>query len=189
MKLAALTSTMLSVFVLSGLAACSQLNHRSGDLALASDVQRTANNRSDHVVSTIRFQPGQENLNENAKTELQRSISEARSLGDIEDVTVAVWSDMEYPRNENARLPRGQVKLAEKRGDRIETYLARDLDLSTYRVHVHNMGEKPAFLSSYFETADSELKQQLSAMGIAPSGEQQVVNGRASSALVFIKTK
>lgn len=175
-----------------GLVACAGKPNKTevvNEEPVKTETQVLAEKRGDHVVSTIKFDRGQIQLSDAAKAELQKAVAEARARGDIDGVTVAVWSDVEYPKAQR-KLSRGQVKLAEKRGEKIEDYLAEDMDVSSYRVSIHNMGQKPAFLSDYFETADAELKQQLTAMGIAPSGETPVAgSGHASSALVFIKLK
>lgn len=148
---------------------------------------KVAAERGDHVVSTIKFDRGMSGLSADAKAELDKAIADARMNGEIDDVTVVVWSDAEYP-GKAKKLSKDQAKLADKRGDMIEDYLSKDLNISSYRVGVHNMAEKPNFLSEFFNTADADLKDELAAKGIAPTAGTATA-GHASSALVFIKTK
>ncbi|MBX3034054.1 MAG: hypothetical protein KF865_09020 [Bdellovibrionaceae bacterium] len=173
------------------LAACSHSTKKVGETApLETKAEKVAEKRGEHVVSKISFDKGNANLNSGARSELNKAVSQARQMGEIDEVTVAVWSDMEYPARKAAKLPKKQVDLAGSRGDKIEDFLAKDLDVSSYRVRVHNMGQKPNFLSEYFDTADAELKNELTAMGIAPhDGKGNIVTGQAGKALVFIKLK
>lgn len=148
--------------------------------------EKVAERRGDHVVSKIKFDKGSRDLSADAKAELERAISSARANGEIDDVTVVVWSDLEYP-GKGKKLSSTQVKLAEDRGEQIEDYLSEDLDISSYRVGVHNMGEKPNFLSEFFQTADADLKERLQSEGLAPT--PGTISGQASNALIFIKLK
>ena len=137
----------------------------------------------DNIVTTLKFEQDGTTLTPEAKADLDKAVSEARARGEIDDVTVAVWSDMAYPANH--KLPSHQVRLADQRGDQIEDYLAKDLNVSSYRVGVHNMGEKPGFLSDFMKNADPALKDQLEAQGVSAAD----TTDHASSALVFIKLK
>lgn len=155
--------------------------------AMSSKEAQFAEKRGDHFVTTLKFDKGQAELNPRTKAELEKAITQARADGkNIDDVTVVVWSDMEYPGTARKLSPH-QVKLADKRGSRIEDYLSKDLSVSGYRVSVHNMGTKPNFLQDFFKTADADLKAKLEAEGIAPTAATPM--GHASTALIFIKTK
>ena len=159
-----------------------------GENAVQSKTEQTAQKRGEHVVSKVTFNKGQSDLTPSARQELTKAITEAQKMGEIDDVTVAVWSDMNYP-GKNRKLPNAQVKLADVRGEKIENYLSDQLDVSGYRVSVHNMGKKPGFLAEYMNTADNKLKTDLVAHGIAPKDGEMALDGTTSSALVFIKLK
>lgn len=169
--------------------ACASRNSTKtvGEEPIQTKTEQLAEKRGEHIVTNIAFDKGTKSLTPAARAELDKAIAAARAQGEIEDITVAVWSDMEYP-GKARKLTSSQVKLAEDRGDEIEDYLSEDLNVSSYRVGVHNMGEKPNFLSDFFKTADADLKDQLTAEGIAPTADAPIT-GHASSALVLIKLK
>ncbi|HRO67607.1 MAG TPA: hypothetical protein PL182_08590, partial [Pseudobdellovibrionaceae bacterium] len=159
-----------------------------GENAIPSKAEKAAEKRGEHVVSKVTFKKGQSDLTPSAREELTKAVTEAQKMGEIDDVTVAVWSDMEYP-GKNRKLPAAQVRLADNRGEKIEDYLSDELDVSGYRVKIHNMGKKPGFLAEYMNTADNRLKNDLVAQGIAPKDGEMVLQNASSSALVFIKLK
>lgn len=151
--------------------------------------QQVAAARGEQVVSNIKFSRGQTDLTPSARAELDRAITEARRMGNIDDVTVAVWSDVEYPARNQSKVSSKQLELADKRGEKIEDYIARHNDITGLQVSVHNMGKKPSYLADMFQTADAKLKQQLVSKGVVRSTDDPTVTGQTSSALVFIKVK
>ncbi|MBX3041491.1 MAG: hypothetical protein KF789_12355 [Bdellovibrionaceae bacterium] len=159
-----------------------------GENPIQSKAEKAAERRGEHVVSRVSFNKGQSDLTPGAREQLTKAVTEAQKMGEIDDVTVAVWSDMEYP-GKNRKLPNAQVRLADNRGEKIENYLSDQLDVSGYRVKVHNMGKKPGFMAEYLNTADNQLKSDLVAQGIAPKDGEMTLQNASSSALVFIKLK
>lgn len=153
----------------------------------ASKAGRLAADRGDAVVSTIRFNKGSRDLSSGARAELEKAINLAKQSGAIDDVTVAVWSDEEYPAK-NEKLPNSQVKLANERGDAIENYLDEKLDVDD--VKVHNMAKRPSTFDTFIRRADTKLKQKLESEGLAPTtADEPVFNGRSATALIMVHTK
>lgn len=149
-------------------------------------VEQVLTPAGEHVVSSIRFPMGQSKLTASARTELAQAVEAAKKSGGVEDVTVVVWSDREYP-PKNQKLPKAQVNLAENRGEEIENYL--EDDLATGSVSVHNMAKHPTAINRFLRTTDARLKKELVAAGIAPAADGAEVTGRSSTALVIVQTK
>lgn len=170
--------------------ACAHKNKTEvvGEAAVQSKAEEVAEQRGEHMVSRIAFEKGQSTLSSGARQEITHAITEARKMGEIDDVTVAVWSDMAYP-DTNRKLPKNQVALANKRGDRIENYLAKDMHVSKTQVKVHNMGEKPGYFAEFLNTSDNRLKTDLIAKGITEKEGVMNYDRATSSALIFIKLK
>ena len=139
-----------------------------------------------HVISTVRFPLGQSKLTPAARKELAKAIRLAENSGDVDEVTVVVWSDQEFPAP-GEKLPRAQVNLADKRGDEIEDYLEDKLNIGS--VAVHNMDKHPTYLGRYFNTEDARIKQDLVKTGIAPVGNDITTNKKSSTALIMVKSK
>lgn len=139
-----------------------------------------------HVVSSITFDKGKTELNQKAKEEINTAIWKARQQGEVDDVIVTVWADEPYP-GKSRKLPQRQVDLADERGEQIEDYLEKNLDISD--VKVHNMGKKPNALAETFKTADAELKDQLQKYGVASNGSAQTKPSRVSTALIMVQVK
>lgn len=152
---------------------------------VVSQTEQAAAELDRNVVSNVSFVKGQRGVSLSAAEQIDKAIAEARKLGEIDVIDVAVWSDMEYP-GKGRDLPSRQVDLASDRGSNIEKYI--DKKAPSASVKVHNMAKQPSALARLVDTKDAKLKQQLAGMGIAPT-EDEAVMGRASSALVFIKVK
>ncbi len=139
-----------------------------------------------HVVSTIKFPLGQSKLTPAARAEIDKAVRLAQNSGEVEEVTIVVWSDQEFPAP-GEKLPRAQVNLADKRGNEIETYLEDRLNVD--EVAIHNMAKQPTYLGRTFGTADARLKHDLVTSGIAPVGDEIVSNRRSSTALIMVRAE
>ncbi len=141
-------------------------------------------NRS--VVSVVAFSPGKQGLTAQASSEIQKALAEARRLGEIKSVDVAVWSDMEYPA-EGSKLPQREIKLADERAKSIEKYVdgqAPSADVNTY-----NMAKQPNSFQKWLDTRDAEVKNKLVAAQVVNPNGAMSAQGRSSSALIFIEVK
>jgi hypothetical protein len=170
------------------IAGCSSTRNRTESVENRQPVTPTKQAAADmdsNVVSTITFEEGKRGVNGSAAQEIDRAISEAKQKGEIDRIDVAVWSDMEYP-GRGHDLPKNQVNLADDRGDNIEKYI--DAKAPEASVRVHNMAKEPNALARFVNTRDAKLKEKLTSMGVTPNNDN-TVDGRASSALVFIKLK
>lgn len=142
-------------------------------------------NRS--VVSTINFAKGRQVLTAQAAQEIQSAIAEARKMGEIKSIDVAVWSDQEYPKH-GAELPRREVSLADERAENIEKLI--DSASPEASVKTYNMAKEPNAFQKWVETRDAYLKTKLVETGVITSnGEAVPETKRASSALLFIEVK
>lgn len=110
----------------------------------------------------LTFPRGSANLSAAQKRQL-KSLADA-SMGDIDDIHIAVWSDQAFPRNEKQELPKGQQDLAEKRIDAIEKYLEDDLKLEA-GVETYSMAERTNWFARAFNTEEGELKSLFSQQG------------------------
>lgn len=137
-----------------------------------------------HVISRLEFDKGRTALTPEAQRELDEMVEQAREMGKVERITVAVWSDMEYP-TDKRKLTQSQLNIAEKRGDEVEDYLEKHFDIGNVRVH--NMAKQPGAIAQIFNTPDAKLKQRLVSAGITP--EDGSGAGRASTALVMVEVE
>lgn len=160
------------------------------DKSQASDLsqnQQAAVAMDRNIVSSIDFEPGRRALSPEATAELNRAIMEAKQRGQVGEVDIAVWSDMEYPAGQGQKLPDQQINIAKERGANIEKYLDRMEPGAS--VKVHNMARQPSTFADFLHTQDSEVKNKLAAMGVSTDATGTDVKGRSSSALVMIKLK
>lgn len=138
-----------------------------------------------HVISRIQFDQGRSTLTPGAQEELRKAVEQARSMGEVDEITVAVWSDMEYPTRQK-KLSKTQLDLADKRADEVERFLDRNFDVDEIRVH--NMAKQPNALSQILSTPDADLKQRLVSSGMV-SDQESGQMGRASSALIMVEVE
>jgi len=161
--------------------------HRTTETTSYTPTQTAAAMMDRNIVSTIDFEPGRKGLSPEATAELNRAILEAKQRGEVGEVDIAVWSDLEYPATKGQKLPAQQVDIADDRGENIGKYLDRMEPKAN--VKIFNMAKQPSSFANFLNTQDSEVKNKLSALGVTTDETGTDVKGRSSSALVFIKVK
>lgn len=138
-------------------------------------------------VVTVEYNRGQQGLSANATAEIEKALREARMHGEVDNVDVAVWSDMQYPA-EGKTLPQSQVDLADARAKNLEKFIDRiepKSDVKTY-----NMAKQPNAFQKWVSTRDAEVKSKLTAAGVTSrTVSNEVIYDRASKAMVFIEIR
>lgn len=138
------------------------------------------------VVVTINFLPGQNILVDSSKEQIEEAINEARKLGKVKNVDIAVWSDQDYPTGKE-KLPRAQVDLARKRAKSIRQLIdviEPDSDVKTF-----NMAKQPNSFQKWLKTRDAVVKNKLVVAGVVPHANSSIIYDRTSMALVFIEVR
>lgn len=105
--------------------------------------------------AAIDFAPGSAVLSEEHKAKLRQLVREVRSSRDIEQVTIAAWSDKALPMKD-AKLLDSDKDLAERRADAIRDIVRMELGVSD--IDAYNMAEPANWLARTFNTKDAELK-------------------------------
>ena len=103
----------------------------------------------------ITFSPGSAALTEDQKVKLRQLVREVRGSHEIEQVTIASWSDKALPAK-NAKVVDADRELAEKRADAIRDIVR--LELGVNDIDAYNMAEPANWLARTFNTKDAELK-------------------------------
>ncbi len=184
MKMISITSLALASVILLGFG-CATKHKEAAGLVTANEVVAASElNRS--VVSKISFIPGQDGLSPEAASELQKAIADARKMGEIKTVEVAVWSDLEYPAKGQS-LSKKQIELANQRAKNVEKLIDQVEPSST--VKTFNMAKQPNAFQKWVDTRDAHVKQKLASAGITSPSPDGQASDRASSALIFIEVK
>lgn len=178
--------TYLSIPVLAMLTSCATGDHRAGTAQGNSNpvAQTVAKDSEAQDFVEIEFGRGSAALSDEAKASLTSVVSKAKLAGNIDEVIVLSWSDLEYPSKDSKALPRDQRNLAGERNRAIKSYLqsARDVDVDTY-----NMAEKPNTLSKWFDTSDSQLKRAFLKAGLPTSADSPQFESKASRSVILVK--
>lgn len=135
----------------------------------------------------IPFAKGKAGLSKNSRQQIDELLAKAPDKDKIESVKVISWADLEYPSVQSTKLPKGQIKLAERRLDSVTDYLKKKAD--GVDVEKFNMAERPTALQRFFETDDARIKNSLESLGI-PNTDTAVKEPRkASRTIVFLVLK
>jgi hypothetical protein len=181
-KMAGLGLALITLTTMS----CAHHSHAkkvSGDNQMTKEAEVASElNRS--VVSTISFAKGQKGLSPEAASDIQKALADARALGQIKTVEVAVWSDMAYPLKGKS-LPHKQINLANDRAKNVEKLIDQVEPKSN--VKTFNMAKQPNAFQKWVDTRDAHVKQKLASSGITTDFKEGQTNERASTALVFIE--
>ncbi len=180
--------TILSVPVLALLTSCASRDHQNATAqsSSASVAKTVAQSSEAQDFVEIEFGLGSAKLSDTAKASLTSVVSKARQAGNLDDVIVLSWSDLEYPAKDTRTLPLGQRDLAAERNRAIKAYLQASpgVDVDTY-----NMAEKPNTLAKWFDTSDNQLKRAFLAAGLPTTADSPQYESKASRSVILVKVE
>lgn len=187
MKKYELRGALILALALATTAGCSSADH---DSMAAGDTRAEATAAAQldrNMVVTVDFKPGQQGLSADATAQIEKALRDARTRGEVDNVDVAVWSDMQYPA-EGRTLPREQVRLADERAKNLENFIDRVEPKSD--VTVYNMAKQPNAFQKWVNTRDAEVKEKLTRAGVTQrTTANDVIYDRTSKAMVFIEVR
>lgn len=158
--------------------------------AVNSETRTAASRAGASAVAEISFSKESTVLSDGAKNELRDAIAKAGKSGQIKEVRVAAWSDQEYP-PKGVSLAAGQVDLAERRAESVQSYLKQSLNVSD--VSTMNMAKRPSVIQNVLNTSDAQAKNTLENSGAAPTNSDQTglfgLKGKVSEVVVMIYYK
>lgn len=180
----------LALLALSLCISCSHNRSRVVEKKSGSDANSgavTPVEKEKSLVSAIDFEPGRKGLSAEATAEINRALMEAEMSGEVAEVSIAAWSDVEASEGQGQKIPQAQVELAEERAQNIEKYI--DRMQPTADLKVHNMAEETQPFIEYLKSQDPKTKSQLAEVGVATDDVSNGIKWRSSAALVLIKLK
>lgn len=140
------------------------------------------------AVTELGFEKGSATLQQSHQKELDQFVSEAKQKGEIAEIRVAAWGDLEYPPRETAKLPKAERTLAEKRADAVKDYLKKNLQIGD--VTTLNMAERPNALQRALKTPTARTKRAMEKTGAAPTTKTETgilnLKGKASHVVVMV---
>lgn len=139
-------------------------------------------------VTEISFDKGSTTLSTAAKRRLASFVSNARKSGDIDDIKIVTWADVEYPSMEAGKLSKEQRDLATRRNRALKEYL-KDVSDDEGDVDTYNMASRPGALSRLVRSDDARVKRSLEAAGIPTTDSKVKMPAKASKSIVMIVMK
>lgn len=140
----------------------------------------------------VEFQPQMAELTADDKEKIKSMVETAKENGELERVSVAVWSDKEFPAPEGQSFTEEDRALTQERIDLIESYLKEDLNVSG--VETFHMGKESNRLAQFFNTDEAELKSIFAKKEGEPLVSQHEFQsfrdeGGASQAVIWLAEK
>lgn len=183
------------VILLSGIAlagtACSSMHKeersREAQHTVSPTSREIARAEDAAVVTEFKFQKGSSRLDETAKADLRRIINEAERKGELKELKVVTWADMEYPSSSDKKLSKAQVDLVKKRNESIKEFV-KSYD-SKIDVDSYSMAERPNKVEEIFKTSDARIKKSLEDAGIPHSDSDWKHPSRASKSVIMAVTR
>lgn len=157
------------------------------DISVPASIQNVAamETQANYFIE-IEFVKGSAILSENAKSSVNSLINEARRHGNIDELIVLSWSDVEYPSKNLKKLSTQQRLLAKKRNQAVKKYAK---DIGNIDVETYNMAEKPNAIAKLLDTEDNRLKESLLAAGLPTTANNPPDASKASHSLILVKLK
>lgn len=173
-----------------GLVGCSTV-HKTGETSamdrvspVSPEAKVSAAKADASFVTEVSFEPGSATLSEDAKERLNQVVNQARATGEIDDIKVISWADMDYPSASAKTLPKQQRDLAERRAEEIRRHLrASDASLDVDAV---NMTKRPNALARWVGTEDARIKRSLETAGIPNTDSPDVLASKVGKAMVMV---
>jgi hypothetical protein len=128
---------------------------------------------------SVTFDPGVAALTPEIQQSIEGLLTEAKAAGSIDEIKVITWGDTERG---NGKLPKGEQKLAAKRGDEIKAFVKGKTTNTS--VSTINMAKKPGLLYGLLNHTDKVVRDQLENAGLAAKA-----GGKASRAIVMVVMK
>lgn len=181
---------LLSGIALAGTACSSMYKKESPHQAqhtVSSTTREVARAEDAAVVTEFKFQKGSSRLDETAKADLRRIINEAERKGELKELKVVTWADVEYPSTSEKKLSKSQIDLVKKRNEAIKDFV-KSYD-SKIDVESYSMAERPNKLEEIFKTSDARIKKSLEEAGIPHSDSDMKHPSRASKSVIMAVTR
>jgi hypothetical protein len=184
-------TVLTSIALILVLAACAHKTETVQTTTPAIETESLANRAAREADATyfveIEFKKGSDTLTDNSRSAISSLLNRARAEGTLNDVKVLSWADDEYPSSSKKKLSKAQRRLADGRNRNIKDLIKE----SAGRVDVdaHNMAERPAAISRWFNTPDARFKKSLVAAGLPTTADGPAVTGRASKSVVLVTLK
>ena len=138
-------------------------------------------------VTEFKFRKGKQNLVAADVARLRKFLEEAKTHGEIAELKVISWSDMEYPSVHTKKLSQSQRKLAGGRGAEIKK-LVHEYDPGL-KIEEFNMAERPNALGEWMGTANSRIKKSLEVAGIPNTDTSVKTPAKSSRSMILVMLK
>lgn len=183
------TNMLLSVVLLSGLAACASKSVEEQGIAGAvkgpsMEAKQVAMEEEASFVTEFSFKKGSDKLSPAAKEEVRKLIADAKARGNIKEVKVITWGDTEYPSVHTKKLSSKDIELVKRRNNAVRDYVKsvnNDIDVDS-----HSMAERPGLLKDMFNTTDARVKKSLETAGIPTTDTAVKTPSKASRSIVMV---
>ena len=146
----------------------------------------TAEDNNASFVTELEFEKGVAQLSPKARERISRMVSDAETVGQIDDIKVITWADKEYPSANAKKLSKQQRNLASERNAEIKKFLRQNDD--KFDVETYNMAERPDALQRFLKTDSARLKKSLEVAGI-PTTSSVGLPQKASKSMVLVIMK
>ena len=178
---------LFAVTTLALVGACSHKTpqDKTGSVATGPSIEakQVAMEEEASFVTEFGFKKGSAALTPAAKAELSKLMKDARATGEIKEVKVITWGDVEYPSVHTKKLSSREIDLVDKRNEAIRDYVKSINDVN---VDSHSMAKRPGVVKEMFNTTDARLKRSLEVAGVPNTDTSSKTPSKASRAIVMV---
>lgn len=139
----------------------------------------------------IEFDKNSSALDQNSRRKLRNKVQSLKQGDRLEEITIAAYSDRNYPPKADQKLSDRDKDLADKRIESVKEAVS-DLEGIGIDVESYNLAKDPNPIQKFFGTSDQKLKSKMKGNNIekAPQNLSLITEeGEVQTALVVFKVK
>ncbi len=148
------------------------------------ETQQIATEQKAVSVGELKFKKNTTQLSRANKRMIDQLIREAGTKGEIEEVKVISWADVEFPSTQDKSLTPSQREIAENRNEAIQAYINQvnsDLKVKSY-----SMAERAGAFAEFVGSSDARIKKSLETAGIPTTDSKVKQPSKASKSIVMV---
>ncbi len=188
---------ILTLFLVYALVGCSSspkeaeiqlpAKHKSITATVGIETSQVAAEQNADFVIELVFRKKDVELSKENQVRFRDFLSRAFKKGEVSEIKVISWADVEYPSSSQKKLPGDQQKISNDRNKSIKSFIL-GMKQET-KVETFSMAERANSLKEFIGTSEARVKNSLELAGIPTTESPIKFPSKASKSIILIMMK